>query len=51
MHILRHYSFTLCLLLGILIGGLAGVLFGERATLVQPIGGPCTRFCVNAFSQ
>ncbi|AKH90322.1 dicarboxylate/amino acid:cation symporter [Edwardsiella tarda] len=38
MHILRHYSFTLCLLLGILIGGLAGVLFGERATLVQPIG-------------
>lgn len=38
MHILRHYTFTLCLLLGIILGGLAGVLFGERATLVQPIG-------------
>lgn len=38
MKILRHYGFTICLLLGIILGGLSGIVFGEKAAIVQPIG-------------
>lgn len=38
MKILRHYGFTICLLLGIILGGLSGIIFGEKAAIVQPIG-------------
>ncbi|SUB64773.1 Glutamate-aspartate carrier protein [Plesiomonas shigelloides] len=38
MKILRHYAFTLCLLAGIVLGGAGGLLFGEKALLVKPVG-------------
>ncbi|MGL5365624.1 MAG: cation:dicarboxylate symporter family transporter [Plesiomonas shigelloides] len=38
MKILRHYAFTLCLLVGIVLGGAGGLLFGEKALLVKPVG-------------
>lgn len=38
MNVLKNYAFTLCLLCGILIGGIFGVVFGEGAVVVKPIG-------------
>ncbi|MBW7981864.1 dicarboxylate/amino acid:cation symporter [Enterobacillus tribolii] len=38
MKLLRHYAFTLLLLLGIIVGGLSGVVFGESALIVKPVG-------------
>ncbi|NDV77377.1 dicarboxylate/amino acid:cation symporter [Dysgonomonas sp. 511] len=38
MDILKNYSFTLLLLSGILLGGICGVVFGEDASVVKPIG-------------
>lgn len=38
MKLLRHYAFTLFLLLGIILGGLSGLLFGEGALIVKPVG-------------
>lgn len=36
--IFSHYKFTILLLLSIIIGGAAGVIFGEKATVVKPFG-------------
>ncbi|RDX02205.1 dicarboxylate/amino acid:cation symporter [Listeria kieliensis] len=38
MKILRNYAFTICLLSGIILGGIAGAIFGEATTVVKPIG-------------
>ena len=38
MNILRNYVYTILLLCGILIGGICGVVFGEGASIVKPIG-------------
>jgi len=38
MNILKNYAFTLLLLGGILIGGICGVIFGEEASVVKPVG-------------
>lgn len=38
MDILKNYAFTLCLLCGILIGGICGIVFGESTVVVKPIG-------------
>ncbi|WP_165043663.1 dicarboxylate/amino acid:cation symporter [Dysgonomonas sp. ZJ709] len=38
MNILKNYAFTICLIGGILIGGISGVIFGEGATIVKPVG-------------
>lgn len=38
MNILKNYAFTLCLIGGILIGGICGIVFGESASAVKPIG-------------
>lgn len=38
MSILKNYAFTLCLLGGIIIGGVCGIVFGPEASVVKPIG-------------
>ncbi len=38
MNVLKNYVFTLCLLCGILMGGLCGFIFGEDTAIVKPIG-------------
>ena len=38
MNILKNYAFTLLLLLGILTGGICGIIFGEDASVVKPVG-------------
>lgn len=38
MNIIRNYAFTICLVTGILIGGVCGLIFGEDAVVVKPIG-------------
>ena len=38
MNILKNYAFTLLLLLGILVGGICGIVFGESTSIVKPIG-------------
>lgn len=38
MNILKNYAFTLCLLVGILIGGICGIIFGKDAVVVKPVG-------------
>lgn len=38
MNILKNYTFTILLLGGILIGGICGVVFGEEASSVKPVG-------------
>ncbi|MBK5722694.1 dicarboxylate/amino acid:cation symporter [Dysgonomonas sp. Marseille-P4677] len=38
MNILKNYAFTLLLLCGILIGGVCGIIFGEDASVVKPVG-------------
>ncbi|MBC1520314.1 dicarboxylate/amino acid:cation symporter [Listeria aquatica] len=38
MKILRNYAFTICLLSGIILGAIAGVIFGEGTVIVKPIG-------------
>lgn len=38
MNVLKNYAFTIFLLLGILIGGICGIIFGEEASVVKPVG-------------
>ncbi|UDG81797.1 C4-dicarboxylate transport protein [Candidatus Profftia lariciata] len=38
MKIIYYHGCTICLLLGIIIGGLSGIIFGEKTDIVQPIG-------------
>ncbi|CAD6513080.1 dicarboxylate/amino acid:cation symporter [Candidatus Profftia tarda] len=38
MKIFYNYSLTICLLIGIAIGGLSGIILGEKTAIVQPIG-------------
>lgn len=38
MNVLKNYAFTLLLLLGILTGGVCGIIFGEDASIVKPVG-------------
>lgn len=38
MNVLRNYAFTICLLAGILAGGACGLIFGESASVVKPVG-------------
>ncbi|WP_239256963.1 dicarboxylate/amino acid:cation symporter [Listeria ilorinensis] len=38
MKILKNYMFTILLLSGIVIGGISGIVFGEKAAIVKPIG-------------
>lgn len=38
MNILKNYAFTILLLLGILIGGICGIVFGKDASVVKPVG-------------
>ncbi len=38
MNVLKNYAFTLLLLCGILIGGVCGIVFGEEASVVKPVG-------------
>lgn len=38
MNIFKHYGFTICLVAGIIIGGVCGVVFGPAAKAVKPIG-------------
>ncbi|WP_163652277.1 dicarboxylate/amino acid:cation symporter [Listeria sp. PSOL-1] len=38
MKILRNYTFTICLLLGIILGGVSGFIFGEKTQVIKPIG-------------
>lgn len=38
MNIIKNYAFTICLIIGILIGGICGLIFGEEASVVKPIG-------------
>ncbi|TWV14716.1 dicarboxylate/amino acid:cation symporter [Bacteroidaceae bacterium HV4-6-C5C] len=38
MRIIKTYAFTICLIIGIVIGGICGIVFGEKASVVKPIG-------------
>lgn len=38
MDILKNYMSTILLLLGVLIGGICGLIFGESASVVKPVG-------------
>lgn len=38
MNVLRNYVYTILLLCGILIGGICGIIFGEGASIVKPVG-------------
>ena len=38
MNIFKSYAFTICLIAGILTGGIFGIIFGENASVVKPIG-------------
>lgn len=38
MRILKNYAFTLLLITGIIIGGICGAIFGNKASIVKPIG-------------
>ncbi|MCE5225780.1 MAG: dicarboxylate/amino acid:cation symporter [Porphyromonadaceae bacterium] len=38
MNILKNYAFTICLITGILLGGISGVVFGESTSIVKPVG-------------
>lgn len=38
MSILQNYKSTLLLLLGIIVGGICGALFGEHTAIVKPLG-------------
>ncbi|WP_297285085.1 dicarboxylate/amino acid:cation symporter [uncultured Brachyspira sp.] len=37
MNILRNYKFSFILILGMLVGSIIGVIFGEKASVLQPI--------------
>lgn len=37
MNILKNYKFSFILILGMLVGSIIGVIFGEKATILQPI--------------
>ena len=37
MNILKNYKFSFILILGMLLGSIIGVIFGEKATVLQPI--------------
>ena len=38
MNILKNYAFTICLIAGILLGSISGVVFGESTSIVKPVG-------------
>ncbi|MCF0185405.1 MAG: cation:dicarboxylase symporter family transporter, partial [Bacteroidaceae bacterium] len=38
MDILKNYFSTLLLLTGVVIGGVCGLIFGESAAVVKPLG-------------
>ncbi|MBC1434556.1 dicarboxylate/amino acid:cation symporter [Listeria rocourtiae] len=38
MKILKNYAFSLFLIAGIIIGGAAGLIFGDKTSVVRPIG-------------
>jgi Na+/H+-dicarboxylate symporter len=38
MNIFKNYAFTIYLMIGILIGGIFGLEFGDKVTIVKPIG-------------
>lgn len=38
MNILKNYAFSLSLIIGVLLGGLAGAIFGDGTVIVKPIG-------------
>jgi Na+/H+-dicarboxylate symporter len=38
MNIFKNYAFTIYLIIGIVIGGISGLVFGEKASIVKPIG-------------
>jgi Na+/H+-dicarboxylate symporter len=38
MNVIKNYTSTILLLLGILIGGVCGMIFGEDAAVVKPVG-------------
>lgn len=38
MNIFKNYAFTICLITGIVIGGICGLVFGDKASVVKPIG-------------
>lgn len=38
MNILKNYAFTLCLIAGIVIGGVCGIIFGDNTNIVKPVG-------------
>ena len=37
MNILKNYKFSFIMILGMLVGSIIGVIFGEKATVLQPI--------------
>ncbi|WP_232473234.1 hypothetical protein [Brachyspira sp. SAP_772] len=37
MNILKNYKFSFILILGMLIGSIIGAIFGEKASVLQPI--------------
>ena len=38
MKILKNYAFSLMLIAGVLLGGIAGAMFGDKTEIVKPIG-------------
>ncbi|MDR1881690.1 MAG: dicarboxylate/amino acid:cation symporter [Prevotella sp.] len=38
MNVLKNYAYTILLLCGILTGGICGMVFGEGASIVKPVG-------------
>lgn len=38
MNILKNYAFSLTLILGVVLGGVAGAIFGDKTSIVKPIG-------------
>lgn len=38
MNILKNYAFTLCLIAGIVVGGICGIIFGDNTDIVKPVG-------------
>jgi Na+/H+-dicarboxylate symporter len=38
MNVLKNYAFTICLITGIVIGGVCGILFKNNTSCVKPIG-------------
>lgn len=38
MNILKNYAFSLTLITGVTLGGISGAIFGDKTSIVQPIG-------------